>query len=66
MVVVSGAYLALLWLPLTPEKILTFAISIFLLKLLFPKDEKTLGVLKSMHARYLEKIKNLKAKRKKQ
>ena len=42
---VGGAYLGLLWIPMTPEKILTVAISIFLLRVLFPKDEKTLGVL---------------------
>ncbi len=41
----GGAYLALLWLPFTPEKIVTVIIAIFLLKLFFPKDEKTLGVL---------------------
>lgn len=48
MQVVASAYLAFLWIPLTPEKIITVAIAIFLLKLLFPKDEKTLQVLKNM------------------
>ena len=42
---IAGAYLGLLWIPMTPEKIITVAISIFLLRILFPKDEKTLGVL---------------------
>ena len=42
---IGGAYLGLLWIPMTPEKIITVAISIFLLRILFPKDEKTLGVL---------------------
>ncbi len=45
---VSTAYMALLWLPFTPEKIITFAISILLLKLIFPGDTKTLKVLHDM------------------
>ena len=40
MIAVSGAYLTLLWLPATPEKIVTVAIAIVLLRFLFPKDEK--------------------------
>ncbi|MBR2552525.1 MAG: hypothetical protein IKR06_01720 [Erysipelotrichaceae bacterium] len=38
-------YLALLWLPFTPEKILTVAIAVRLLKLLFPEDRETLRQL---------------------
>lgn len=45
MIAVATAYLAILWLPISPEKIITFAIAIGLMKLLFPKDEKTLGIL---------------------
>ena len=51
---VSGTYLTLLWIPATPEKIITVAIAIFLLKVLFPDDTKTLGRLYEMK----EKIKN--------
>lgn len=51
MIAVGGAYLAFLWIPFTPEKIVTVIISMFLLRLLFPKDEKTLGVLREMGAR---------------
>ncbi len=43
---VAGAYLTLLWIPMTPEKLLTLAIAILLLRWLFPGDEKTLGVLR--------------------
>ena len=50
MVGIAGAYLAFLWLPISPEKILTVAIAMLLLKLLFPRDEKTLGVLKALYA----------------
>ncbi|MBQ9115969.1 MAG: hypothetical protein IJY04_03010 [Clostridia bacterium] len=45
MVAVSSAYMAFLWLPFSPEKIATAAIAIALLRLLFPKDDKTLSVL---------------------
>lgn len=49
MMAVSGAYLALLWLPFTPEKIITCAIAIALLRWLFPGDQKTLAVLHAWH-----------------
>lgn len=45
MIAVGGAYMALLWLPFTPEKIITCAIAIALLRWLFPEDKKTLAVL---------------------
>ena len=56
MVAVSPAYLAFLWLPISPEKLVTVAIAIFLLKLMFPKDEKTLGVLKELHNKARQKL----------
>ena len=49
MVAVSGAYLAFLWLPISPEKIITFAIAIALLRWLFPQDQKTLAVLRGWY-----------------
>ena len=61
MLAVSGAYLAFLWLPVSPEKIATVAIAIGLLKFLFPNDRKTLGVLVQMK----EKVKAAVKKRKK-
>lgn len=60
MVTVAGAYLAFLWLPISPEKIVTLLIAMGLLRLFFPKDEKTLGVLKSMYAKCKEKLKRKK------
>lgn len=45
MVIVSSAYLTFLWIPFTPEKIVTVIIAIGLLRFLFPNDKKTLGVL---------------------
>ena len=49
MIAVSGAYLAFLWLPISPEKLVTFAIAIALLRWLFPNDQKTLAVLKGWY-----------------
>lgn len=57
MIAVSGAYLAFLWLPITPEKIITIAISIELLRRLFPDDEKTLRILLDMHAKVKHQFK---------
>ena len=44
---VGGAYMSLLWLPFTPEKLITVLIAIGLMRFLYPKDQRTLGVLKS-------------------
>ena len=49
---IGTAYGGFLWFPFTPEKILTVIIAIFLLRVFFPKDEKTLGVLKDMLHRF--------------
>ena len=49
MIAVAGAYLAFLWLPISPEKIVTVAIAIALLRWLFPQDEKTLAVLRAWY-----------------
>ena len=57
MTALAGAYLTFLWLPISPEKIATFAISIALLKCLFPKDEKTLAVLKDLYGKAKQMIK---------
>lgn len=61
MVAVGGGYMAFLWLPISPEKIVTVGISIALLKFLFPNDRKTLAVLVEMK----DKIKAAVKKRKK-
>lgn len=64
MIAISGAYLAFLWLPITPEKIVTIAIAIVILRILFPNDQKTLAVLKSMREKIKESAKNKKKKNK--
>lgn len=50
MIGIASAYLAFLWLPVSPEKLVTVTIAIFLLRRLFPKDQKTLGILKQTYA----------------
>lgn len=49
MIAVAGGYLTFLWLPISPEKVVTTVIAIFLLRLLFPNDEKTLGILRNLY-----------------
>ena len=61
MIAVSGAYLTFLWLPATPEKIVTVIIAIVLLKFLFPKDEKTLAVLEDLYKSLAKKKENKKS-----
>ena len=51
MMTVASAYMAFLWFPFTPEKILTLFIALFLLRLYFPNDKATLQVLRNMLAR---------------
>ncbi len=66
MVAVSGAYLAFLWLPISPEKVVTFAISIVLLRWLFPKDTATLAVLRDLHQKAKDSVKKTKKKKTKE
>lgn len=62
MIAVSSAYLAFLWLPVSPEKIVTVAIAMVLLRRLFPNDKKTLGVLRKLHKKFkLKRKKNEKS-----
>lgn len=58
MIAVSSAYLAFLWLPVSPEKIITVAIAMALLRWLFPNDKKTLGMLKKLRQKIKLKRKN--------
>ena len=63
MAAVGRAYLTFLWLPISPEKLVTVAIAIALLRFLFPKDQKTLAVLIHMRDRLREAIRKRKAKK---
>ncbi len=63
MISVGGAYLAFLWLPISPEKIVTITIAIALLRLLFPDDQKTLAVLKNLYAKAKNAVKRRRKKK---
>ena len=64
MTVAGATWAALLWFPFTPEKIITLIIAIFLLRLLFPKDQKTLLVLRTEQQKIRAKMHELSEKRK--
>ena len=44
--VVGVAYMSFLWLPFTPEKLVTVVLAIGLMRLLYPRDRRTLGTLR--------------------
>ena len=66
MLYAGTTYLAFLWLPITPEKIVTIPMSIAFLKFFFPKDEKTLAVLTNMYQKAKEALKKQWRKKKSQ
>lgn len=61
---VGTTYLAFLWLPITPEKIITIPLAIAFLKWFFPKDEKTLAVLQQMYQKAKDALRSKKKKKK--
>lgn len=63
MTAAGTAYAGFLWFPCTPEKLLTLTIALFLLRLLFPNDEKTLLALRRELIRHREKAKRRKKER---
>lgn len=60
MTVAGTAYMSLLWVPFTPEKIITVVLALFLMRMFFPNDKKTIAVLHDE----LEKLKASHRKRK--
>ena len=62
LVAVSTGYLAFLWFPFTPEKIVTLLIAMWLLKVLFPNDTKTLAVVRDAYNRLKARTKKTVAK----
>lgn len=66
MIALAGAYMALLWFPFTPEKLMTVIIAMALLRWWFPNDEKTLGILKELYAKAKAKIRRRREKRAKE
>ena len=62
MIAVSTAYLAFLWIPFSPEKIVTVGIAMVLLRFFFPNDKKTLGILRTLYAKAKGKRRNRRSK----
>jgi len=60
---IATGYLAFLWFPFSPEKLVTVAIAMVLLRYLFPNDQKTLGVLREMKEKYAKAWQARKQKR---
>ena len=61
---IAGAYLTFLWLPVSPEKLVTVAIAMLLLRRLFPNDQKTLGILKETYGQVKQAFRLKKQQRK--
>lgn len=59
---IASTYLAFLWLPLSPEKLVTIILAIWLLKILFPNDVDTLKVLTESYKKVRSTIKKKKGK----
>ena len=55
MTTIGASYQGFLWLPCTPEKLVTIPIAIFFHKILFPKDFKTIQKLNSLLAKEKKK-----------
>ena len=43
---IGAVYLAILWAPGTPEKLITFGVAMVVLRVLFPQDTRTLAMLR--------------------
>ena len=63
MSVTGISWLAILWFPFSPEKIVTVFITICLLRWFFPKDQKTLAVIREEQAALLSALRRAKQKR---
>ena len=54
---VGSGYLAILWMPWTPEKLITIPIAIFLIHLIFPQDKAIARYLKIKLYKLKQKLK---------
>lgn len=63
MAAIGSGYLALIWTPFTPEKFITVAIAILLLRRLFPGDQKTLAILRMLQQKAKEQWESAKQRR---
>ena len=65
MTVAGTVYMGLLWVPFTPEKLLTVIIALFLMRLFFPRDKKTIAVLRDELRKLKEAYRKKREKRQK-
>lgn len=49
MLTIGASYLAFLWLPITPEKVVTIPIAIWFVRKLFPNDFETIKKIKELN-----------------
>ncbi|MCR5068106.1 MAG: hypothetical protein K6A14_08630 [Erysipelotrichaceae bacterium] len=54
---ISTGYLAFLWMPMTPEKIITLMLAMSLSRILFPKDEDNLNLFRTLRRNLTRKTK---------
>lgn len=54
---IGAFWMGMLWLPGTPEKLVTFVIAIWLLKVLFPDDTRTLSKITKKRREIMEETK---------
>jgi len=62
MIAVGGGYLSMLWLPISPEKIITIPMAIWIHTKMFKNDDKTRALLIEMYGQAQEDFKALKLK----
>ena len=62
MAYVGTSYIAILWLPITPEKLITIPLAMLFQKLFFKNDEKTKRILKDMSLELKKDIEHFKEK----
>ena len=64
MLAIGTTYMAFLWLPITPEKLITIPIALFLLKILFPKQKELHRQIQEENEKLKEENKRKKDKNK--
>ncbi|MGM9859009.1 MAG: hypothetical protein ACI311_07195 [Bacilli bacterium] len=62
MAYVGTSYIAILWLPITPEKLITIPLAMVFQKVFFKKDEKTKKILNEMSLELKKDINHIKNK----
>lgn len=64
MLAAGGGYVAFLWIPMCPIKLVTAALAIALLHKLFPDDRNTLAVLKRLYVKAKRSVRKKKRPKK--